>query len=79
MATAKTAPIAEVMHLTGDRLRLRIQELKTDAAFRDLLSAYLKALQGIKSVHVLFTLTPLPHGWFAVGRRSRATVGSTLP
>ncbi|MFN3679476.1 HMA2 domain-containing protein [Thermosynechococcus sp.] len=52
MATAKTAPIAEVMHLTGDRLRLRIQQLKTDAAFRDPLSAYLKALQGIKSVHV---------------------------
>ncbi|QEQ00988.1 hypothetical protein RHP47_06110 [Thermosynechococcus sp. QKsg1] len=52
MATAETAPIAEVMHLTGDRLRLRIQELKTDAAFRDSLSAYLKTRQGIKSVHV---------------------------
>ncbi|MDM7327235.1 MAG: hypothetical protein P3X23_009005 [Thermosynechococcus sp. Uc] len=42
------------MHLTDDRLQLRIPELKTDAAFRDSLSAYLKTLQGIKSVHVNF-------------------------
>ncbi|BAC07562.1 HMA2 domain-containing protein [Thermosynechococcus vestitus] len=52
MATAETAPIAELVHVTGDRLRLRIQELKTDVGFRDSLTAYLKTLRGIQSVHV---------------------------
>ncbi|MCH9054586.1 hypothetical protein L5220_01375 [Synechococcus sp. PCC 6716] len=51
MAAADTAPIAEVMHLTGDRLRLRIQELKRDPAFRDSLVAYLHTLEGIRAVH----------------------------
>ncbi|XFA73332.1 hypothetical protein RYO59_001576 [Thermosynechococcaceae cyanobacterium Okahandja] len=50
MAAADTAPIAEVMHLTGDRLRLRLQELKTDQGFRNSLVAYLHTLEGVTGV-----------------------------
>ncbi len=47
---AEPAPIAEVMHLTGDRVRLRIQEIKRDAGFRESLVAYLHTLEGVTVV-----------------------------